>query len=502
MRMSFNAVRGYPLFLVALILAIKPVSAQVAEFPYRAMVASANAPVHSGPASVHYATDRLAKGATVLVYRLDPEGWCAIRPPKRSFSLVERKSVRQIDERNGSIVDPRAKAWVGTLLGSVSQPMWQVKLEKDERVEIVGLIEGDSEKPDSSGWFQIKPPAGEFRWIRLRHLSAKDQQRILDLAGTPSLTKPETSDEIDSSNSFAESSTQNAPPNRITIPTVPIPKPNDPVDPFPTETKTNQAEAADSSSIQSPAMQADWKPARKSLDQVLANSGSGFSGQDLDLNSSTNETSGIGVPASPIGYGSSGERVTSIPNESSPSLQSLELALTSEMIKPIELWNLEPLRRQVLNQKSQHVDEASRSGFQHLLDKIERCRKIKAGFPTTGQHPQANRRNGPATGAANSSPRATGTSLSVQPNQIVSGKYDALGILKELVRDGGLSQATYVLLDETGKITHQVKAAPGVNLRRAVGKKIGVIGQRGYNSQSGLGHVTAHRVVELNRFRR
>ena len=66
---------------------------------------------------------------------------------------------------------------------------------------------------------------------------------------------------------------------------------------------------------------------------------------------------------------------------------------------------------------------------------------------------------------------------------------------QDLVRDGGTGQTSYVLQDESGKITHVVTPAPGVNLHRYLQSKVGLVGQRGYHKQFQLDHVTAERVV-------
>ena len=43
--------------------------------------------------------------------------------------------------------------------------MIQVRLEKGERVELL------DEKPTGDGkWYEIAPPAGEFRWVHMEYL--------------------------------------------------------------------------------------------------------------------------------------------------------------------------------------------------------------------------------------------------------------------------------------------------------------------------------------------
>jgi hypothetical protein len=77
--------------------------------------------------------------------------------------------------------------------------------------------------------------------------------------------------------------------------------------------------------------------------------------------------------------------------------------------------------------------------------------------------------------------------------------YDAYGWLNELVQENGSSPSTFVLEDENGRITYHISAAPGLNLNRYLKSKIGVIGQRGYHRHLNLNHVTAERVVLLEK---
>ena len=80
--------------------------------------------------------------------------------------------------------------------------------------------------------------------------------------------------------------------------------------------------------------------------------------------------------------------------------------------------------------------------------------------------------------------------------------YDAYGYLNELVRDGGLGTSTFVLQDADGRITHHVAPQPGVNLRRYLNQRVGILGNRGYHQQLNLRHVSAERVIAIDRLRR
>ena len=57
-------------------------------FPYKAYIAANDSYVRSGPGESYYPTGKLNAGAQVEVYRHDPGGWYAIRPPEGSFSWI------------------------------------------------------------------------------------------------------------------------------------------------------------------------------------------------------------------------------------------------------------------------------------------------------------------------------------------------------------------------------------------------------------------------------
>ena len=140
------------------------------DFPYQAIVRNDETEILSGPAAVHYATDKIAQGEIVQVYRHDPGGWCAIRPNDGSFSLIPAAAVEIVEDGVGEIKQDNTQAWVGTRLGSVEKPLWQIKLREGEEVQILGEASWPSPDGHSTIWYQISPPAGEFRWVRFADL--------------------------------------------------------------------------------------------------------------------------------------------------------------------------------------------------------------------------------------------------------------------------------------------------------------------------------------------
>ncbi len=140
-------------------------------FPYTARVAVDEVEVRCGPGWDYYATQRLKRGEMVEVYRHDPGGWLAIRPPDGSFSWVTARQVKPTaDAGIAEVVLDGTVAWVGSSVAEVPQHKWQVRLARDERVEVLGelaMTVGPGFATET--YTKIAPPAGEFRWIHAQH---------------------------------------------------------------------------------------------------------------------------------------------------------------------------------------------------------------------------------------------------------------------------------------------------------------------------------------------
>ena len=54
--------------------------------------------VVAGPGHRFYATDRLSRGTKVQIYREEPSGWLAIRPPEGSFSWTPAEFVERLED--------------------------------------------------------------------------------------------------------------------------------------------------------------------------------------------------------------------------------------------------------------------------------------------------------------------------------------------------------------------------------------------------------------------
>lgn len=140
-------------------------SADSTAFPYSISTVSGGTAVRSTPSDDAYPTAVLPPQTELQVWRHDPNGWLAVRPPPGSFSLIEAKHLQTTSDPNVYVVTTdRAKAWVGTEVDDDHTPIWQVRLQRNERVAVISSLIIQEEGGEQT-WYQIEPPAGEFRWV-------------------------------------------------------------------------------------------------------------------------------------------------------------------------------------------------------------------------------------------------------------------------------------------------------------------------------------------------
>jgi hypothetical protein len=144
------------------------------DFPYKAYVVADDVHVRSGPGDNYYPTARLRRGDMVEVYRHDPGGWYAVRPPEGSFSWVSSRHLQPRDDGIAVVAGDRVVARVGSTLGN-QRDVIQVRLDRGEEVELLEskrlAADGQTER-----WYKIAPPAGEFRWIFGKYVQRPGQE--------------------------------------------------------------------------------------------------------------------------------------------------------------------------------------------------------------------------------------------------------------------------------------------------------------------------------------
>ena len=467
------------------------------DFPYQALIIAESAEIYSGPGSVHYATDELKQNSTVDVFRHDPGGWCAIRPPADSFSLVPESVVEKITDNIGRVAEDGVQAWVGTRLGSVERPLWQVKLDQGERVEILGEVNWPNPEGHSTVWYQIAPPAGEFRWIRI-----SDVQLPKYLSDLPEVAEDGTADriqtnidsrELDGIESLDLSGYQESDASFDGLKLDP-PSEKDGTSNRGWKRASRPIHVADSRTdsgtvepFKTPAFNVPPLGVNAKATSFGSTSESGSDNRN-DLQKQTKFSS--------ESYSTLNEVVQPISGPVSDRIRALETALTAELLKPPVRWQLETILRQATTIATTSNDMTEHGHAQRLIDKIRKCTGIQSSFEAAYSGTPEEKSPYQAIGAGINSD--FGADSQVQ----LGTTYDAYGWLNELVRDKGRVSKTYVLEDENGKIICHVAPAPGLNLNRYLKSKVGVVGRRGYHRELKMNHVTAERIIELETVRR
>jgi len=139
------------------------------DFPYTGYINSDDVYVRSGPGKNYYPTDKLRQGEAVEVHRHDPGGWCAIRPPQRSFTWVPAASLDPAGDGLAEVREDRTIARVGSRFSELRDVI-QVRLQRGESVEVL-------DSPPDGQWCKIAPPAGEFRWVHSKFVTLRDSER-------------------------------------------------------------------------------------------------------------------------------------------------------------------------------------------------------------------------------------------------------------------------------------------------------------------------------------
>ena len=490
------------------------------DFPYQAMVIAKDAKVHSGPDSVHYSTDELKLDSIVEVHRHDPGGWCAIRPPAGSFSLVPESVVNRVSDYFGVITESEVQAWVGTRLGTVEVPLWQVKLRQDEEVEILGEVSWPNPEGYSTIWYQIAAPPGEFRWIRISDLRLPKNLNALPEAKLKKSKSPATkiANQIPASiprSNVALGNRSGSPIQQSSYQSAD----SEPILAEPTFDEFDEFDQIELD-LNPPSGNAEtvnrgWRQASRSVrvadNRREYNGVEPFKTPALDApvigagqipqtrsrnrnasNGSTTKRNAAVADATQLdnlqnGAADSFVPVTPISGPVSDRIRKLELQLTTELQKPPAQWNLESMLRQSTSIASTTNNGREREHAQRLQQKVRNCASIQSRYGSAFSNKPV------ASPVSKPVPRVSDIQL--------GATYDAHGWLNRLVRENERLTPTYVLEDENGKITHHIGASPGLNLQRYLKQKVGVIGRRGFHRNLGLNHVTAERVVVINKVR-
>lgn len=473
--------------------------AQQIAMPYDAFVLQDKTKVYCGPGGGFYPTHELDQGAMVKVYRHDPGGWCAIRPPEKSFSLIPESAVKMLTENIGEVLADDTQTWVGTLLGPVEKPLPQVKVDRGERIFVIGEVAWPHPSGTTNVWYQIEPPAGEFHWIRMSEIQLPPDDNAPQNSPEPTVSRNASAIPVSpappkDSDTFTDGSSAQAVNFEAPVrdnqrafqsedttsgwrtATKPIPQSRATND---DSLGTNDRRSFGSSNFSSPNFDSpnyDTR-ARDRNDQFdRSNSQPPPRFASLENMNSQVQSFNASVP----------QRPTSVQNRTAAtSLIELEDRLSRQIIKDYSQWRLADIKLDAEQMYQTSDDAVQRMALQRVLDKIKKFESLREGFQSTSTLPDF--------GDKSTRPFGSG----IDPNVEQGTTYDATGLLKQLASSSGSMDPTYVLQDSRGKVTHHVAGSAGLNLNRYLNARVGIIGRRGYNRRLNLKHVTADRLIVL-----
>jgi hypothetical protein len=303
------------------------------------------------------------------------------------------------------------------------------------RGEVVEVI--DDEMIGEEQWYKISPPAGEFRWI---------QASLVERLGGVQTVSAETTSTGDAA----------VPPLMpVTADAVPV----------------VGAEASKAQAAAVVETKGSVAPVSRANSAGLAKPQAGG-------------TVGVG-------------------DELSRELATIELRLSRMVAAPVNLWNTERLERDATQLLSRAQTPTERDSVQVTLSKIKQFAAIgqrSAQTPGTGVA-QNGQSPIPATLGAPMSPvqgitPLTETALASIGANAPGGPYDAVGVLRPVVsKRPGAPQ--FALVDDRGQVLSFVTPTPDVNLQPYLGRRVGVVGNKGFIAEFNRAHVTAARITPL-----
>ncbi|MBA2113684.1 hypothetical protein [Bremerella alba] len=422
-----------PLCLLLLAGVLPCAATALATEPYKGRVTTGQVFTRSGPGQNYYPTAYLEKNSIVDVYREDVGGWLAIRPTENEFSLVRAEGLSYGEDRRiAHVRTAEAPAYVGSQI-SDQHHITHVKLDQDEPLEVLGIVElRDPESGKKEAFYRIAPPAGEFRWIN---------KHFVEAIGTPPL--PQGSSVVDS--------------------------------------------AAMAESIQDDEF---WKEAEQKLSVVRPVS------FDAENDKPGATITGELQPLDEIGPGTS------------LNLIELELHVSRECLKAVDLWNFKPLKDQAKRLIVEGETPLERGKARLLLEKIEEFNELyerqlatKEAVVSSSIPLKTPLISDEKLGKVEPSndPAASFTKDGFDP------RYDGKGWLMPVItrasstRNANQYTPPFALTDSQGNVLQFVSPSPGLNLRRYSRMQVGIYGQISPLDQYTKSHLTAHRIVVLSR---
>jgi len=436
---------------IAYLLLVVQAAGEEPVFPYKACITADDVYVRSGPGQTYYPTDKLREGQEVEVYRHDPGGWYAIRPPEGSFTWVSGKYLTQGSNNLAVVSEDRVAARVGSRFSDIRDVI-QVRLNKGEVVELTDVKEVGT-GPNRQTWYKIAPPSGEFRWVFGKYVDP-------DYRPTGIRKARAASGVAATEERAAEAHPAPAAGSR--------------------EVPARSASYAAEESKRAAGRAAELPPLEAS---ARGTGRSGRAAADSEPEAPGPEPADVYEPY----YDSAAPRDLT-PEEYRNEVQKLDLELSRMVVEEPTVWAFDDLRLAAEGLESRVQTAVERGLVRVLLRRIARFERIKthhARLSSLREQVELVRRRPDATGPA----LASG-----QPAP--AGGFDGAGRLTPVVSQK-LDAPRYALMGEDGQVRCYVTPAAGVRLGHYVGQQVGVSGTRGYIPEQRAYHVMAQHVTVL-----
>lgn len=148
--------------------------------PYEAPITVPDAEVRSGPSadSKYYVTSRLRQGDKVQVLREEDGGWLAIKPPQGSFSWINTRFIKLVDNnRAGQVLGDDVSVRIGSSV--VGAPPTVESKSKLKRGGIVLVLDTKEMPLEDGTWLPIAPIPDEVRYVSAEAVKSVPQvQRV------------------------------------------------------------------------------------------------------------------------------------------------------------------------------------------------------------------------------------------------------------------------------------------------------------------------------------
>ena len=454
-------------------------SAQQKHFPYKAYVTSDDVYVRSGPGKSYYPTTKLKAGEVIEVYRHDPGGWYAVRPPAGSYTWVSGKYLDVGKDGLAKVTGDRVAARVGSQFSSIRDVI-QIRLHEGEVVEILDSQEFDNQ-PEAGTWYKIAPPSGEFRWIFGRYADPN----------------------------YADAGVRKAPAGRSPliqasrgggVPTAVVDEPAR-LDEQQTDSQVVTAEHESTSDPSEAGIRTaqHWMPVGSqalaagpaSVADRTVSPASGDSVQApatiVDPNLYTNK---FQDPATDPNGSATMRRLS--PEEFQAELDDVNLELSLMLSEEPTVWTFNELSARAESLQTQAETAIERGRARLLVTRIEQSADVKNRYDAVNAiDTKIERQNRQFSKLGESRMKTT-----TQP-EATEDRFDATGRLRRVVSEK-VGAPQYALVDEEGNVRCFVSPAPDLNMQYYLGREVGVTGVRGYIAEQRARHVTAKHVTALD----